>query len=260
LHLTGPDFAAAAAASIVAGAVNALAGGGTLISFPTLVGLGVPAVEANVTNTVSLLPGYLAGSLAQRKDLQPQVVHSRWLAAVGGLGGLGGSVLLVTIPGHAFRAAVPYLIVLSCALLLFQDRIRSLVFGGPQSDAIDEAQRARQHVVPRTALVFLSAVYGGFFGAGLGIMLLAVLGLFSNDPLSKVNALKQALSFLINLVAAVFFAFSGHVLWAAVPVMAIGSMVGGLVGGRLVPVIREPMLRYSVILAGVAVAISFWVA
>jgi hypothetical protein len=106
--------------------------------------------------------------------------------------------------------------------------------------------------------VFVAAVYGGFFGAGLGIMLLAVLGLFSTEPLGRVNALKQALSFVINLVAAVFFAFSGEVRWQLVPVMAAASIVGGVLGGRLVRVIDPTMLRRVVVVAGFAVAIVFW--
>jgi uncharacterized membrane protein YfcA len=254
LHLTGLDLLGAGGAAVVAGAVNAVAGGGTLISFPTLVGLGVPAVDANVTNTVSLVPGYLAGSWAQRTDLRPQLAHSRILAVVGGLGGLGGSILLVLIPGHAFRVAVPYLIVLSCLLLLLQDRVRRFVVEP------HPPERAGRHRPALTSLVFLASIYGGFFGAGLGIMLLAVLGLFSADPLAKVNALKQALSFLINVVSAVFFAFSGHVVWAAVPVMAAGSLAGGFLGGRLVPVVPERSLRRAVVGAGIAVAVSFWVA
>jgi uncharacterized membrane protein YfcA len=105
----------------------------------------------------------------------------------------------------------------------------------------------------------LAAVYGGFFGAGLGIMLLAVLGLFSTEPLGRVNALKQALSFVINLIAAIFFIFSGEVRWELVPIMAAGSVLGGILGGRLVRVIDAVMLRRVVVLFGTAVAIAFWV-
>lgn len=254
LQLTDLDLLAAGGAAVVAGVVNALAGGGTLVSFPTLVGLGVPAVDANVTNSVSLVPGYLAGSWAQREDLEPQLAHARGLAAVGGLGGLAGSILLVVIPSHDFRVAVPYLIVVSCLLLLFQDRIRKLV-AHPAAAGRNPGQRPAL-----VGSVFLASVYGGFFGAGLGIMLLAILGLFSTRPLAEVNALKQALSFIVNLVSAVFFAFSGHVVWVAVPVMAAGSLVGGFAGGRLVPVIPEMRLRQIVVIAGIGVAVSFWVA
>ena len=249
MHIDALDQVAAGGAALLAGTVNSLAGGGTLISFPALVGLGVPAVNANVTNTVSLVPGYLSGSWAQRDDLRPQLAKGRVLAVAAAFGGLAGSILLVLLPGKSFRVAVPYLILLSCGLLGFGDRLK------PKS-----AQRPEGHPVALVGAVFLGAVYGGFFGAGLGIMLLALLGIFSTEPLTKLNALKQALSFVTNIVAAVFFAFSGHTVWALVPVMAVCSLIGGMAGGRLVTVIDAGLLRRLVVTAGVAVAIYFWVA
>ena len=265
MPLTVLDYLAAAGAAGVAGTINALAGGGTLVSFPTLVGLGIPAVTANVTNTVALLPGYLAGTWAQRDDLRPQLGRARALAAVAVAGGLGGSVLLVSIPGHAFRVAVPYLIVASCALLLAQDRLRELVRPAGDGKPLVAAAPAGETPDPRQrqpvllVTVFAAAVYGGFFGAGLGIMLLAVLGLFTVDSLVQVNALKQVLQFVVNLVAAAFFVFSGHVRWQLVPVMAAASVIGGTAGGRLVQVIDAVLLRRVVVVAGVAVAVVFWV-
>jgi uncharacterized protein len=277
VNLSGLDYLVAAGAAAVAGAINALAGGGTLVSFPALVAIGVPAVAANVTNTVSLVPGYLSGTWAQRDDLRPQVARGRPLLVAAALGGIGGSLLLVSIPSHAFRVAVPYLILASCGLLLFQDRIRDRLRppGSDRAGLADPADPANpadpahgevtngEAAHWRIALlisVFASAVYGGFFGAGLGIMLLAVLGLFSAEPLVKLNALKQALSFVVNLAAAVFFVFSGKVVWELVPVMAAASVVGGVTGGRLVQVIDATLLRGLVVAMGVAVAIAFWVA
>lgn len=248
------DYLAAGAGALAAGAVNALAGGGTLISFPILVALGVPAVNANVTNTVSLLPGYMAGTWTQREDLRPHLAWARVLLGVAAAGGLAGSILLVTIPAQAFRVAVPYLILLSCALLLFQDRLRTLV-----ADPDDPDHHGGGHRFALPALVFLAAGYGGFFGAGLGIMMLAILGMFSAEPLAKLNALKQALSFVINLLAAGFFAFSNHVVWELVPVMAAASILGALGGARLVRVIDSGVLRRLVVVAGVGVAVAFWV-
>jgi uncharacterized membrane protein YfcA len=314
VQLTALDYLAAAGAAGAAGAINALAGGGTLVSFPTLVALGVPPVAANVTNTVALVPGYLAGSWTQREDLRPQLKRARSLAAVAAAGGLGGSVLLVTIPGHAFRVAVPYLILASCLLLFGQDRLRQLVRpvgagGGEMGDGdagelgldpagerdrepgldpagerdrepgldpagerdSDLASRQRQPArgaAPPDAIrwgpllplsVFAAAVYGGFFGAGLGIMLLAVLGMFSVESLVQVNALKQVLQFVINLVAAALFAFSGHVRWDLAPIMAAASLVGGVLGSRLVRVIDGDALRWVVVVAGVGIAVAFWV-
>jgi uncharacterized membrane protein YfcA len=250
------------------------------VSFPTLVGLGVPPVSANVTNTVALLPGYLAGSWTQRHDLRPQLRPARPLAIAAVAGGLSGSLLLVAIPASTFRAVIPYLILASCVLLLAQDRIRERlrpatapdanarpgVGAGPGggADPAGPAPISPPSGTIHTSLillgaVFVAAVYGGFFGAGLGIMLLAMLGLFSREPLGRLNALKQALSFVINLVAAVFFAFSGHVQWELVPVMATTSVLGGVMGARLVQVIDVVLLRRVVVLVGFVVAVVFWV-
>jgi len=274
VQLSGLDYLAAAGASVAAGAVNAVAGGGTLISFPTLVGIGVPAVPANVTNTVALLPGYLGGTWAQRADLRPHLARARVLALAGAIGGLAGSVLLVTIPPRAFRLAVPYLIVASCLLLLGQERAKRFVgVGAPvtpevgadtDAGAVASVQSApTRHGAPAvhpalTISVFVAAVYGGFFGAGLGIVLLAILGLFHAGPLARLNALKLALSFVINIVAAVFFAFSGHVVWRLVPVMAAASVVGGFAGGRLAGRISSDHLRKVVVLAGLGAAAALW--
>ena len=282
MALSGLDYLAAAGAALGAGAVNALAGGGTLISFPTLIAIGVPAVPANVTNTVALLPGYLGGTWAQREDLNPQLRTARGLAVMGAAGGLAGSILLVSIPAHAFRVVVPYLIVASCLLLLGQDRARRFVrlaasgevppgevppgVGADTSAGavapVGSAPTLRGAMAkPQPALaisVFAAAVYGGFFGAGLGIVLLAILGLFHAGPLTRVNALKQALSFVVNVVAAVFFAFSGHVRWELVPVMAAASVIGGFAGGRLAGRINGDLLRKVVVIAGLGVAAALW--
>jgi uncharacterized membrane protein YfcA len=237
-----------------------VAGGGTLISFPTLLGIGVPAVSANVTNTVALVPGYVSGSWAQRDDLRPQLARAKPLAAVATAGGLAGSVLLVSIPAAAFRAAVPYLIVVACALLLFQERLRPLLLRTPAapSPVSIATSRVTHRGLSLLALVFVASMYGGFFGAGLGIVFLAVLGLFTTDSLVKVNALKQALSFVVNVVAAVFFAFSDHVLWILVPVMAVASVAGGVLGGRLTSVVNSDVLRRLVVVAGLGAAIGLW--
>jgi uncharacterized membrane protein YfcA len=260
LNLSAWDYLVAAAAGAAAGGVNALAGGGTLISFPALVAVGVSPVPANVTNTVSLVPGYLSGSWAQRDDLRPELAGAKVLALVAAAGGLAGSVLLLAIPSSAFRAAVPYLIVLSCVLLMVQDRLRAALVkrGATIKGEGDESSFSNELSPLLLSAIFLAAVYGGFFGAGLSIMVLAVLGIFSYRPLNKLNALKQALSFVINMVAAVFFAFSGKVVWSLAAVMAVTSLLGGYGGGRVATRIDALLLRRIVVVFGVAVAISFW--
>lgn len=254
------DFGAAGAAAFAAGAVNALAGGGTLISFPVLVAIGIPALPANITNTVALCPGYFSGTMAQRGDLAPQMARTKRLAVAGLLGGLIGSVLLELTPNQTFRTAVPWLILLSCALLLAQNRIRSWVRARTEAK-LAASVSARAHRDPSIGLglaVLFAAIYGGFFGAGLGIMLLGLLGLFTDDSLRHVNALKQSLSLVINVCAAVIFSVTGNVRWELVPIMAVAALLGGHTGGRLSRVVNPTALRWTVVAFGVAVAVKFW--
>ena len=240
----------AGAAGLAAGLINAVAGGGTLVSFPVLVALGVPAVRANVTNTVSLCPGYLGGAYAQRADLAENAQRLKSLLLVAASGGLTGSILLVLSPEKLFRSLVPYLILGACALFAAQPRLKTLRH---------RAEDAPPNKVLLSLSVFVCALYGGYFGAGLGIMLLAVLGLALSDPLPRLNALKQALSLVINVLAALFFAFSGKVEWQFVAAMAVGSLIGGNLGGRLVGRLKPIVLRYLVIAFGIAAAVKFFV-
>ena len=250
------NLIAAGVGAFAAGAVNALAGGGTLISFPILIAVGVPALSANITNTVSLTPGYFSGTMAQRADLAPQMARTKQLSVVGLVGGLAGSILLVLTPNAAFKSAVPWLILISCALLVVQNRVRDWV--RTRSASAVAVEDRRHHSLGLLITVFVAAIYGGFFGAGLGIMLLALLGLFTDDSLRHLNALKQALSLAINLCAAVLFSFSGHVQWRLVPIMAVAALAGGHVGGRLSRVVNPTALRWTVVAFGVAVAVKFW--
>jgi uncharacterized membrane protein YfcA len=238
---------ACAAAAAGAGAVNAIAGGGTLISFPVMTAVGVPSVRANATNTVSLCPGYIGGTWAQRDDLRQLGDSVRAPLIVSAACGLAGSILLVLSSEAVFRALVPYLIIAACLLLAVQVPLRSWLFGRSRSD----------HRVLELAAVGAASVYGGYFGAGLGIMLIAVLGLFSDAPLTKVNALKQLLSIAVNVSAAAFLSFSGKVEWSLVAVMAPMSLIGGAIGGRLVSVIPPGRLRVAVVTYGLVVAVVY---
>jgi uncharacterized protein len=248
--LDAPQHALAALAALGAGSVNAIAGGGTLISFPALVALGAGRVEANVTNTVALCTGYFGGAVAQRDELRSERARLAPLCIAAGLGGLTGSVLLIVTGEAAFKRLVPWLILLACALLGGQQRIRTVLKLG-----------TRQHGVDSPAITLAStyavSIYGGYFGAGLGIMLLAVLGLLFTDPLGRLNALKQALALVINVVAAAFFSFSGHVLWTVVAVMAPASLLGGVLGGKLVGRIEPTVLRAVVVSYGTVLALWY---
>lgn len=255
MELTVVDHVLAGVAAAGAGVVNAVAGGGTLISFPALVGLGVPSVQANVTNTVALCPGYFGGAAAQRDDLHGQRSRVRVLAVAAAAGGLAGSVLLVMSSEKLFNSVVPFLVLLACGLLALQDHIRRALPVRAGGSAAPDAP-------PSPVLlgaILVSSIYGGYFGAGLGIVNLAVLGLLIDDRLARLNAMKQVISLVTNGVAALFFVFSGKVVWSLAAVMAPASLLGGAIGGRLARRMHPQLMRAIVVLIGVAVAIGFWV-
>ena len=247
----------AALAATGAGAVNAIAGGGTLLSFPTLVAIGVPRVSANLTNTVALCPGYFGGTYAQRADLVDQKARLRQVALAAALGGLTGSALLLATGEAVFKRLVPFLILLACALLGGQGWIRKVLRIGQRTAGSSEAGTHSR--VGAVVSAYFVSIYGGYFGAGLGIMLLAVLGLLFADPLPKLNALKQAMSLVINVVAALFFVASGKVLWSLAAVMAPASLLGGTLGGRLVGVVKPSVLRVVIVTYGTVLAVWYLV-
>lgn len=252
--MNGIDLLIIGIAAVAGGLVNALAGGGTLITFPMLTAVGVPPVAANVTNTVALCPGYLGATFAQMKDLRGQGKRLRFLLPAGVLGGIAGGVLLLHTSDQAFRVLVPYLILLAAGLLFFQEHLRNWVtrrIRGTNTKTVHEAW-AILPVVP-------AAVYGGYFGAGVSVMVLAVIGLALEDSLTRLNALKQSISFSINIAAAVFFLFSGQVIWLAALVMAAGALIGGALGGRLAGAIRPVILRRIVVATGLIVAFIYFV-
>lgn len=252
--MSGFELVLLALAAVLGGAVNALAGGGTLITFPMLTAVGVPTVAANITNTVALCPGYLGGTIAQWRDLRGHEQRLWFLIPTGILGGIGGGILLLNTGEHAFRAMVPYLILLATGLLAVQERLRAWL--------LRRAARrgsANPHEAWTVLPVGLASIYGGYFGAGLSVIVLAVLGLVLEDTLTRLNALKQILSFFINIAAAVFFLFSGQVVWPAMVVMAAASLLGGALGGRLAGRIRPEMLRRIVVTAGVIIALIYFV-
>lgn len=238
-----------AGAGFLAGAINSVAGGGSLISFPALLGAGFPAVPANVTNTVALWPGYVGGALGYAGMLRRRSREFLPLAGTALVGAVLGAVLLLTTSADVFRSLVPYLILAACALLAAQPRIaawvrsRSRHVGGrPNSTALH-------------ACVLAASCYGSYFGAGLGVMLLAVLGVLLQETLNEINGIKNALSLLINTVALVAFALFGPVQWGAVLVMAVASLVGGYGGALVARRISPRVLRGSVLVFGVVVAV-----
>jgi uncharacterized membrane protein YfcA len=251
--LTTLDLLLAALAAVAAGAVNALAGGGTLITFPMLTFLGIPAVTANVTNTVALCPGYFGGTLAQWNDLQGQK-NRLWLIVPAGIvGGVLGGYLLLQTGEKLFNELVPYLILLASALLAIQDPVRLWLVR-----RMGDGHGTRLEKLAWLP-VGLASIYGGYFGAGLSVIVLSALGLTLEDSLTRLNALKQAVAFSVNVAAAIFFLFSGQVVWPAALVMAIGALIGGILGGKLAGRIKPSTLRWTVVVIGVVISIIYFV-
>jgi len=251
--LAGFEFVLAGLAALAAGAVNALAGGGTLITFPMLTFLGVPAVAANVTNTVALCPGYFGGTLAQWNDLQTQKERLWLVVPASVVGGVVGGFLLLQTGERLFRELVPWLILLASGLLAIQEPVRAWLtrrMAAGQGSSLEKITW-----LP----VGLASIYGGYFGAGLSVIVLSALGLTLEDSLTRLNALKQAVAFSVNVAAAIFFLFSGQVLWSAALVMAVGALVGGVLGGRLAGRVKPATLRWTVVAIGVIISILYLV-
>lgn len=239
-------------AAVAAGLINALAGGGTLITFPVLMAVGLPAVAANVTNTVALCPGYFGGTLAQASDLKDQKRRLWLMLPAGVLGGLAGGILLLRTGEKLFSQLVPFLILLASALLAIQNPVRKWLTRRQEEGKAGSASEGWAFLP-----VFLAAIYGGYFGAGLSVILLAVLGLVMNDSLTRLNATKQGIAFATNMAAALFFVFSGKVNWLVALVMAVGALAGGAIGGRLASRIKPGTLRAIVVTIGFVVGMIY---
>jgi uncharacterized protein len=239
-------------AAILAGFVNAIAGGGTLITFPTLTALGLPPVVANITNTLALCPGYFGGIYAQRSNFKSQKFFLWKLLPISIIGGITGGFLLLKLPESSFRTLIPYLILIATTLLAFQVPLKNWSLSQKHKGS------SLFKNIGTYLFIFMAAVYGGYFGAGLGIILMGVLGLVINESLNKVNVLKQALSFVINVTAALYFAFSGKAEWFFVFIMAVGAIMGGFIGGKMVDKIPAAILRYILVFIGFAVALVYF--
>jgi uncharacterized protein len=231
------------AAGIAAGTINTVVGSGTLITFPVLLGFGYAPVTANVSNTVGLVPGSVTGAIGYRQELSGQRRRSVPLAAASALGGISGATLLLSLPASAFKAIVPVFIVIALVLIVFQSRL---------SAALEHRRHPQGHAGPlAVAGVFASGVYGGYFGAAQGILLLAILGLALDEDLQRINALKVVLAGVVNLVAGIVFVCVAHVAWGAALLIAVGSTIGGVLGARAGRRLPEPYLRAVIVVVGI---------
>lgn len=237
------------AAAFAAGAINAVAGGGSLVSFPALVAAGYPTKVANVTNSVALWPGYVSGSYGYRGELKRQ--HGRIIALTlpSVLGALAGSAILLVTPDDTFDLIVPFLILFACGLMAAQEKLAKFAVTHRLSSSAEDHVPLALHLG-----IFALAIYGAYFGAGLGIMTLAVLGILLPDDIQHSNALKGLLSALINAVAVAYFALFGPVEWAPAAIMAVGALAGGYLGVGVARKLGRKPLRIAVISYGVFVA------
>jgi len=236
------------AAGIVAGTINTVVGSGTLFTFPVLLGFGYAPVVANVSNTVGLVPGSVTGAIGYRQELEGQRRRLLPLACASLSGGVIGAVLLLSLPASAFEAIVPVFIAIALLLIIFQPRLSALLAAHrPQHE------RRRERAGPlATAGVFLGGIYGGYFGAAQGIMVLAILSLALEDRLQRLNAIKVILTGLVNFVSGVVFIFAAHVAWAPAGLIAGGSLLGGILGARVGRRLPPQVLRGVIVVVGIA--------
>lgn len=241
------------AAGIGAGTINTIVGSGTLITFPVLLAVGLSPITANVSNTLGLVPGSLSGAIGYRRELTGQRARLVRLGIASLVGGITGAWLLLQLPAAAFDAVVPVLICIALVLVVLQPRLARAV----------KARRERNGTIPSeagglvlTGSVALSGVYGGYFGAAQGIILLALMGLLLHDTLQRINGVKNILAALVNAVAAVFFLFVAHFNWVAVVLIAAGSVIGGQVGAKVGRNLRPTVLRGVIVAVGICAIIK----
>lgn len=236
--------------------MNGAAGGGTLVSFPALLAVGVPALRANMTSTVGIWPGYLGGAAGFREQVGAQTGRVAELAAPAVIGGAAGSVLLFVTPAKDFSAIVPYLVLAACALFALQPIVARAVRSRSGSD---DAPPGALRRVAAHAGTFAGAVYGGYFGAGLGVVFLAVLGAALPDEMSRTNGLRAVLSLVVNSVAVVVFVAHGQIDWADAGLLAGTSLVGGYLGARVALWLPPVAFRLLVLALGLVTAIRLLV-
>lgn len=242
--------------SVLAGMVNSIAGGGTLLTFPALVAMGIPPIVANATSTVALVPGAVGSMLGYRRELAGARHWAIGFAVPSLLGGVTGALLLMRTPPDRFEAIVPWLVLGATGLFIAQGPVLKALRGQPVPAAVD----AGGDVVltnrwPRPALLvfqFLVGIYGGYFGAGVGILMLAALGIMGLTNIHRMNGLKNWGGFCMNLVAAGAFAMSSLVDWRVAIGMAVGALGGGYLGSRMAQRVGQRAVRIAIVIVGLA--------
>ena len=238
-----------ALAGLAAGTINAVVGSGTLITFPVLLAFGYSPVIANVSNTIGLVPGSVSGAWGYRSKLAGQRARAIRLGIGSLIGGIAGAALLLLLPASAFSAIVPGFIAVAILMTVFQPRLKAAL-EHRRSDAVGDGRV----LAPLAAL--LTGIYGGYFGAAQGILLLGLLGVLLAQDLQRTNALKNVLVGLVNGVAGVYFAFAAHVEWGPAAVIAISSVLGAQVGARYGQRLRPGVLRALIVMVGLAAIVQ----
>jgi uncharacterized protein len=244
-------MAAVAAVGLAAGAINTIVGSGSLITFPTLLALGLPPVSANVTNTVGLVPGSVSGAIGYRRELRGQMARVVRLSVAGGLGGIAGAVLLLALPSTTFEKVIPFLILVAVGLTLVQPRLAARV-------AASSREGERPEGPALLAAVFATGVYGGYFGAAQGVIFLAFMGAFLADDLQRLNAVKNVVAAVVNGLAALVFIATTSVRWSVALTEAAGAIVGGQLGASVGRKLSPKLLRGVIVVVGLAVSIKLF--
>ncbi|NEU94555.1 sulfite exporter TauE/SafE family protein [Bradyrhizobium uaiense] len=238
------------AAGVAGGIINALAGGSTLITFPAMLAAGLPAVIANASNAVAISPGHLIAALADRGKLPPPTRRTICFVAVATLGGAVGAGVLLLLPERLFVLPVPGLIAFATLLFAFAPQVQSRTIARRDAAALPST-------VASSAVLGLACVYGGFFGAGLGVILTAVLSITEPNDIRAVKALKNLLATCVSLAATLIFIVQGAVRWPETSVMLVGAMVGGYAGGYLIRILPAHIVRQFVIVAGAVMTVIY---
>jgi uncharacterized protein len=248
------------AAGTAAGTINTVVGSGTLITFPTLLAFGYPPVLANVSNTVGLVPGVISGVHGYRRELKGQRARLLRLGSASLLGGLTGAILLLTLPAGAFKAIVPALIIIAIVLVVVQPSLAAWVTRRQAArGGRGEAGRANAAGGPLLwALIYGTGVYGGYFGAAQGVLLIGMLGIAFTDTLQRLNAAKNVLAALVNGIAALIFIAATHIAWGAAGLIAAGSILGGQLGARIGRKLPPAALRLVIVCVGVAALVKLF--
>jgi uncharacterized protein len=241
-----------AIAGVGAGMINTVVGSGTLITFPVLLACGYAPVTANVSNTIGLVPGSVSGSIGYRQELAGQRERVLRFGAMSVLGGVTGAVLLLILPASAFKDVVPLFIALALVLTVLQPRLNRRLAG-------HVAARTRRAIVLTPLAVYITGVYGGYFGAGQGILLLAIFGVMLPQSLHRSNALKNVLAGTVNGVAGVYFIFATHVDWGPAAIIAATSVIGAQIGARYGRRLHPDALRALIVLVGIAAIVDLLV-